>query len=69
VLSTCTNSTQKTKDTEDFGGGMPIQEETALAEGERAGGADPNLIRIFGLMWGTIRTIDPWVESHSLQSS
>jgi hypothetical protein len=55
--------------TEDSGGGMPIEDDTALAECERAGGADPNLIRIFGLMWGAIRTIDPLVESHSLELS
>jgi hypothetical protein len=34
--------------TEDWGGGMPIEDDTALAERERAGGADPNLIRILG---------------------
>jgi hypothetical protein len=48
---------------------MPIVADTALADRERAGGADPNLIRIFGWMWGAVRTTDPGVESHSLESS
>jgi hypothetical protein len=41
---------------------VPIDGDTALAEGERAVGADPNLFRIFGLMWGAIRMIDPWLS-------
>src|SRR5438552_967082 len=50
------------KSIEDSGDNEPIEKDTALAEGERAGGVDPNLFRIFGLMWGAIRTIGPWLN-------
>jgi hypothetical protein len=39
-----------------------MEGDTALAERERAGGADSNLFRIFVLMWGAIRMIDPWLS-------